>query len=205
MRILLLGANGKTGREVLARALKQGHRVTALVRSEDRLADTRHDALIVKVGNVCDPSVLRPLVPGHDLVISVLGPRRPTKAATAIYHESATAIVDAMRHGKVKRLLLMSSALLFPDDSLSVRALRWLVPNNVQSARRMEEWIIGSELHWTIVRTGFLNTKSETRCRIGRGVLPEGGGAVSRAAVAEFLLSEAVQSAHVKKIVGVCG
>lgn len=205
MKILLLGASGRTGREVVARALKQGHSVTALVRGEDRFADTQHERLTVKIGPVCDPSVLRPLVPGHDLLISVLGPRWPTKAAAAIYYESAAAIVDAMQHGGVKRILLTSSGLLFPDKSVLTRLLCWLVPNVVDGARRMEAWVIASDLHWTVARTGFLTTKSMTQCRVATGALPEGGGPVARAALAEFLLDEAAQAKYVKEIVGVCG
>jgi uncharacterized protein YbjT (DUF2867 family) len=42
MNIILLGANGRTGRKVLSRALNAGDSVTALVRAEDRLADVTH-------------------------------------------------------------------------------------------------------------------------------------------------------------------
>ena len=83
MKIVLLGANGRTGRQVLGRALSAGETVTALVRGEDRLADLSHERLEVRVGSACDPRVLEPLLPGHDVVISTLGPRRPTRVRTA--------------------------------------------------------------------------------------------------------------------------
>ena len=141
MKIVLLGANGRTGREVLGRALSAGDTVTALVRAEDKLADVSHERLEVRVGSPCDPSVLEPLLPGHDVVVSVLGSRWPSKVASAIYPESAAAIVDAMQRSDVNRLLVTSSALLFPNDSLFVGALRWLVSSMVEEARRMEERI----------------------------------------------------------------
>jgi putative NADH-flavin reductase len=86
MKIILLGANGRTGREVLSRALDAGDTVTALIRAEDRLADVTHSRLNIHVGNVCDSTALKEILPGHDLVISTLGPRMPTKAASTIYY-----------------------------------------------------------------------------------------------------------------------
>ena len=205
MKIALLGANGRTGREVLGRALKAGDTVTALVRAEDRLADVSHERLEVRVGSPCAPSVLAPLLPGHDMVISVLGPRWPSKAASAIYSDSAAAIVDAMQRSDVNRLLVTSSALLFPDDRLMTRALRRLVSSLVEQARCMEELIRSSSLDWTIARTSFLTNHSDESYRVAEGTLPEGGGSISRVAVARFILTEAKQSSHLRQVVGLCG
>lgn len=205
MKIVLLGANGRTGREVLGRALSAGDTVTALVRAENRLADVSHERLKVHVGSACDPGVLEPLLPGHDLVVSVLGPRWPSKAASAIYPESAAAIVCAMQRSDVNRLLVTSSALLFPDGGLLARVLQRVVPSIVEGARGMEEQICSSSLDWTVARTTFLTNGSATSYRHAAGTLPEGGGSVSRAAVASFLLTEAEQSSHPRQVVGLCG
>ncbi|MEM9190339.1 MAG: NAD(P)H-binding protein [Myxococcota bacterium] len=205
MKIVVLGANGRTGRQLLRFALKSGASVTALVRSVDRLTDMHHERLRVRVGSACDATTIRATIEGHDVVISALGPRWPTQAATSVYPESGAAIVEAMERSGVDRLLVTSSALLFPDDSFFVRSLRWLVPNVVDGARRMEEQIQASNLNWTIVRTSFLTDGSSTDYRLGRGTLPEGGGAVSRAAVASFLLAEAERAAFAREIVGLCG
>ncbi|MEM6996140.1 MAG: NAD(P)-binding oxidoreductase [Myxococcota bacterium] len=205
MKILLLGANGRTGREVMGRALESGDRVTALVRGEDRLADLHHDRLRVRVGNPCDPAFLEELLPGHDLVVSVLGPRWPSKAASAIYPDSAAALVDAMGRSDVRRLLVTSSALLFGRDTRLDRLLRWLVPSIVDGARQMEDRIRASGLQWTIARTGFLTNGTTTRYRQRDGALPEGAGSISRAAVARFLLAEAAAPSQAGQVVGLCG
>lgn len=204
MKILLLGANGRTGREVLSRALDAGDTVTALVRAEDRLADVTHSRLNVHVGNVCDPSTLKQILPGHDVVISTLGPRMPTKAACSIYSESATAIVEAMQECGVNRLLVTSTALLFPSDKLLDRVLRLVARHNARNADLMEETIRASNLEWTIARVGFLNDKSSIDFRLAEGAFPD-GGSISRAAVAHFLLTEAKQSNYLHKVVGLSG
>ena len=205
MKIVLLGANGGTGQEVLARALSAGDTVTALVRAADKLGGLSHEGLSIRVGNASDPKVIEALLPGHDVVISTLGPRLPTKAASAIYSDSATSIVDAMEGSDVNRLLVTSSALLFPSRRLLDRVLRRLTPNVVREARRMEDRIQSSSLDWTITRMGFLTNDGATGYRHAEGVLPVGGGSISRAAVACFLLAEARQSAHVRQVVGLSG
>ena len=205
MNILLLGANGRTGREVLERALSAGDTVTALVRTEGKLDDLSHERLDIQVGDVCDPTVLEALLPGQDVVISTLGPRRPTKAAAAIYSDSAASMVAAMERTDVDRLLVTSSALLFPSNRLLNRLLRRVTPNIVEEAGRMEERIRSSSLDWTIARMGFLTNDPVTSHRHAVGASPEGGGSISRAAVACFLLGAARQSAHLRQVIGLCG
>jgi putative NADH-flavin reductase len=205
MKIILLGANGRTGREVLSHALNAGDSVTALVRAEDRLADVTHSRLKVHVGNVFDPNVLKAIIPGHDVVISTLGPRMPTRDACAIYSGSATAIVEAMQECGTNRLLVTSTALLYPSDKLLDRILGSIARHNARNAGLMEETICESGLEWTIARMGFLNNKSSIDFRLAEGALPDRCGPISRAAVAHFLLTEAKQSHYVNKVVGLCG
>jgi putative NADH-flavin reductase len=205
MKIVLLGANGRTGRQVLSRALDAGDTVTAFVRAEDRLADMTHPQLSIRAGNVCDPNALKHILPGHDAVISTLGPRTPTKAACAIYSESATAIVAAMQECGVNRLLVTSTALLFPSDRLLDRILRFIARHNAHSAGLMEQTIGASNLDWTIARTVFLNDKDTMSLRISEDGRPDGASSVSRSAVADFLLTEARESNHLKRVVGLRG
>ncbi len=205
MKVVLLGANGRTGRKILSRALEAGDTVTALVRAKYKLADASHERLRVHVGDPCDPNVLAALLPGHDVVISTLGPRWPTRISSAIYPDSATAIVHAMQGSGVNRLLVTSSALLFPSDGLFGRALRATVPRIVEGARRMEEIIYSSGLNWTIARTGFLTNKNTTEYHLATDTLPQGKSSISRVAVASFLLAEASQSNRPRQVVGLSG
>lgn len=205
MKIALLGGNGRTGREFLDRALNVGHVVTALVRSEDRLSDVRHEGLTVRVGSPCSAEVLESLLPGHDVVVSVLGPRWPSKAAAAIYPASAKAIVEAAQRSRVRRLVVTSSALLFPDNTWMGNVLKRLVQPIVKGAGQMEARIRASNLDWTIVRTSFLTNGASTNYQVAVDALPKGGGAVSRAAVATFLMKEMEPPNHVQQVLGFCG
>lgn len=205
MKIVLLGANGRTGREILGRALDAGDQITALVRTVDRLSDVTHARLTIRAGNVCDAEFLKTVMPGHDVAISTLGPRTPTARASRIYSDSAVAIVEAMQAGAVTRLLVTSTALLFPGAGLLDRVLRFVARHNARNAGLMEAAVSASRLDWTIARIGFLNSGSSMEFRLAEEALPDRPGSISRAAVAHFLLTEAKQSSHVNRVVGLCG
>ena len=203
--VLLLGASGRTGRLVLRLALDGGHRVTALVRSEKRLADAPDSRLTKVVGEACDPATLRQLVPGHDVVVSTLGPRWPTRAAAAVYPDSAAAFVPAMEEAGVRRLLVTSSALLFEQRTCTAWLLRRAVPSVVHGAASMEAVVRRSDLDFTLVRTSFLDDSDDPAHRLGADALPDAPGSVSRLAVARYLLSQIeAEEGHRRRVVGLC-
>ena len=63
MRVLLLGATGRTGRALLDLALERGHTVTALVISPEKLI-TRSAQLVVMAGDPCDQESVTAAVRG---------------------------------------------------------------------------------------------------------------------------------------------
>ena len=74
MNILLIGATGGTGQEILPRLLAAGHTVTALVRRPEAIT-TKHEHLVVRPGGVRDPDLVERAVQGQDAVICAFGPR----------------------------------------------------------------------------------------------------------------------------------
>lgn len=74
MRILLLGASGRSGRWVSRLARDRGHDVTAVLREGTTCSP--ENGLHVVRGDVLDPAFLGTVVPGHDVVLSCLGIRR---------------------------------------------------------------------------------------------------------------------------------
>ena len=79
-KILVLGATGGTGQQVVSQALQRGHDVTVLVRTRQRLTIT-DDRLRVVAGSVTDDSqALAVAVRDQAAVISTLGAGRSFKA-----------------------------------------------------------------------------------------------------------------------------
>lgn len=193
MKLVVLGANGRTGSQVLRVALERHMDVTAVTRSPDRVPAIRHQRLKVVIGDPCDPTFLKKIFQGQDALISTLGSRSPTKKATSVYHQSAEAIVEAAWETGLRRVLVISTALLFREQNLMGKALRLLVPNVVKSATRMEQIFRFSKLDWTSARPGFLtDAKTAAYRAMNEAPLPD-GTSVSRRALAEFLV-DAVQN-----------
>lgn len=156
LKLVLLGANGRTGKLVLVAVHARDMEVTAVVRSAVKTPDLRHPRLHVVVGDHSDPEFLASVFRDHGAVVSALGGELPTKAATSVYFRSFYAIVKAASATRLKRVLVTSTALLFPDQTLLGKLLRFVVPNVVRSADRMEDILKNSGLNWTSARAGFL-------------------------------------------------
>ena len=76
MKIIVFGASGGTGLEIVKQALEAGHSVTAFVRNPVKLGITHPDLRLFQ-GDVLDAAAVENAVAGQDAVISALGPTRP--------------------------------------------------------------------------------------------------------------------------------
>ncbi len=74
MKLLVFGATGGTGREIVAQGLDQGHVVTAFVRNPAAIT-TKHEKLKLAQGDVLDYPSVEAAVQGQDAVLSALGVR----------------------------------------------------------------------------------------------------------------------------------
>jgi putative NADH-flavin reductase len=204
MRLFVLGATGGTGLQLIDQALARGHEVTAFVRSPEKLSAPRA-GLRVQQGDPRDTAALSATLPGHDAVLSALGPPGPRRST--ILPDSARATVAAMRSTSIRRLLIVSAAILFEDLGLLAALLRrTLLKNVVIGSGEMERIITASDLDWTIVRPPRLTNGALTkRYRVADNRFPSGKQTLSRADVAHFLLDEVAPGAHLRQIVGQAG
>jgi putative NADH-flavin reductase len=203
MRLLILGATGGTGQAIVRQASERGHDVTAFVRSPQKLAplprvDTRQ-------GDPTDFAALRNVLPGHDGVLTALGPPGPGR--TTVLRTGARSLVEAMRAAGPQRLLVVSAAVLFDGIGLVGWLLRrTLLKNIAEDARGMERIVASSGLDWTIARPPRLtNGRLTGRYRAEDGNLPgrSATATISRADVAHFLLEALEQHLHSRCVVGI--
>ena len=73
MKVLVFGASGGTGRELLKQALDKGMEVTAFVRDFTKVEDIQHPNLSVVSGNVLNIEDVGRAVAGHDAVLYTIG------------------------------------------------------------------------------------------------------------------------------------
>ena len=207
MKLMVLGATGGTGLEIVLQAIERGHQVTAFVRNPERLKMFGEGITVVR-GDLLSSAQLKQVIQGQEAVLSAFGPRYPvSKSETDLLQRFAGALTNAMSHVGVKRVVIESVAFLFKDSLLPpAYLLGWLFfRNTVLDAAAMEQTISKSGLDWTIVRPPTLTNKSRTgKYRIREGHLPRFGFAVSRADVADFMINAAENHKSIGKIVGVC-
>jgi len=203
MRLLILGATGGIGRALVEQASVRGHQVTAFVRSPQKLGAPR-EGVTVRRGDPLSVTELRAVLPGHDAVLTAIGPPGPGR--TTIFRDSARSIVEAMSADGARRLLAVSVAALFENAGLTVALFRrTLLRNIVADAAEMERIVMSSDLDWTIVRPPRLTNGPLTKqYRVADGRLPR-GISISRADVADFLLDEIEEKQHLRQIVGMAG
>jgi putative NADH-flavin reductase len=204
MKLLVLGATGGNGLEIVKQAVKRGHSVTAFVRSPERLEEFR-DGINTVRGNLLNSGELGEVLKGHDAVLSAFGPRDP-KANGNLLQSFANALTSAMLHSDTRRVIVVSVAFLFKDMIIPPAYLvgRLLFAHHVADATAMEEILKRSGLDWTIVRPPQLTDKPRTGTyRVREGHLPRFGFTISRADVADYMIKAVENHASSQKIVGV--
>src|SRR5439155_19384154 len=85
--LFVLGGTGRTGQEIVQKAIARNHHVTAFVRSPESIS-LKNERLTVLKGNVMDENELFRAMQNHDAVVSTLGPREVFKP-TSMLHDSA--------------------------------------------------------------------------------------------------------------------
>jgi putative NADH-flavin reductase len=206
MRVLILGATGGTGRALIDQASDRGLDITAFVRSPQKLGALRR-GVTVREGDPRSLAALEAALPGHDAVVSALGP--PGPGPTTILRVAARSTIEAMRAAGLRRLLVVSAAILFDEVGVLGRFLRRTLLRNVaEDSFEMERVVTASGLDWTIARPPRLTNGPLTgRYRVENGHLPGRSSLafISRADVAHFLLSELEHGVHTHQIVGITG
>ena len=149
LRLFVLGATGKTGGALVAQAVAHGHFVTTFGRSSFQGADRAKVTSIS--GDPMNEQQLADALPGHDAVLSVLGTRG--LGASSLLDESSRATIGAMRKAGVRRLVILSSALLDKNIGIVDRIVgRTVLRHFSRDQRAMEKRVTASKLDWTVLR-----------------------------------------------------
>ena len=78
MKIIVFGASGNTGRQLVEQALEAGYEVVAYVRNPSKL-NISNEHLTVIQGELSDAALIETAVKGTSAVLSALGPRGGSK------------------------------------------------------------------------------------------------------------------------------
>jgi putative NADH-flavin reductase len=182
-------------------AIKRGHEVTAFVRTPQKIKPSA--SLAVVQGDPLRPETIAAALPGHDAVLSAIGPPpREAMRPSTLLADCARATVEAMASSGVSRLAIVSAAVLFPEKGLYFAFFKWLLRHHARDLRAMEDLVRASRLAWTIARPPRLTKSPDAQFRAVRDALPPGSRAMSFRSVAAFMLEAVERRSHVTEIVG---
>jgi putative NADH-flavin reductase len=204
MNLLVVGASGRTGRQIVEQGLGHGHRVRAVVHTTP--LGLEHDRLQVVHGDVRDLDFMLDAVDGTSAVASALG-ARPGPDSRVLPDGIAT-IIHAMASVTVAPLAAVSAAgagnRTDPGLTLGYRMLiKTALKSTYDAFDEMEQRIMASDLDWTIVRpVGLTDGPLTGEYRVSLdGAVPPKSSTVSRADVAAFVLKSLETGAFLKRAV----
>jgi putative NADH-flavin reductase len=191
--ILVIGANGGIGRQVVEQALDAGYKVKALVRDPAKIGMEHVNLSIIK-GDVLKPESYSHSLQGVSAVISALGARGT--GPTTLYSSGNEMLLKQMERAGVSRMYCISASGLDVNPShpflvrwLTKHVLQRILSNMYADQRVMESLVRASPLDWTIVRPPRLTDKPVTgryRTTIDQMLIKP--YSIARADVAHFML-----------------
>jgi len=175
MKIALFGATGRVGMEVLKLALKDGHDVTVLARSPEKL--DVHDKLTIVQGVVCEAVAVSRVIADADVVFSALGTDKTTTLTEAVPH-----FIREMKASGIKRIVTIGTAGILQSRT-DVEKLRYEAGDSnrkltfaAEEHHKAYDMLRDSGLDWTIVCPTYLpDGEAVGGYRTLRDLLPEEG------------------------------
>ena len=199
MRIVIIGAAGATGRQVVQQAVEAGDTVTAVVRRPEAFSES--ERLRVVVTELHQAGKVDAAMSGQDAVISALG--ATAKGPSTVCTDGMRSILDAMRRNGRRRLVVVSAygAADTHDRSLYSLMLWASVRDKMRDKESMEALVQATDVDWTIVRPPRLTNGPHTgNYQTGTNLTVRLTSNISRADLADFLLTEVHEPAYTHQL-----
>jgi putative NADH-flavin reductase len=204
MKVLVFGASGGVGLQVVKQALEAGHLVTAFVRSPDKLG-VNHTNLTVFKGDSTYVTAVEKAITGQEAVISTLSPTRPP--VPHMMKTSAENIVAGMKKHGIRRLISTTGAgVRQPEDQPKFAdrffgiLLNLLAKEVMMDSAENVKVIQASGLDWTVVRFPRLMDGEHTGKYQAGYIGKASGMQISRADGADFILKELAEKKWLRKL-----
>ena len=197
MRVVVLGAAGRLGCEVVDALLARGHTVRAAVRRRPEPALSAQ--IDIRIADARNKSEISVAIRGFDAVVNVIGggTLRPNEVASS----TSAVAVPAAEDAGVRRYIAISAGMVALDWPLFKYVLRPLIFRHILAEhRRVEEIVRASALDWTIVRPSALTNQPAKGYEASLELLPR-TFMTTRADVAEFIGDELDRNKYVRRAV----
>lgn len=162
MIVLVVGATGVLGRNVVPRLQERGHTVRAIARTEEQAARLQRLGVEPYPGDILDADSLTPAARGCDAALHLAtsiprpGGRGEWALNDRIRREGTRNLLAAARAGGVRRYVQQSITRLYSDqgDALVDESAPLDPAQAASSAADMEQQVQASPLDWCILRGG---------------------------------------------------
>ena len=203
MQLLILGATGPTGQQLVRQALERSHRVTVLVRNPAKLNLT-HENLIVITGDTLDEATLIKVLKEKEAVLSALGRGKSLKPCN-LMTKAVTNLISSMKSTNVNRVVLLSAfgvGETFAQANFIQRFIFRTFLKSIYGDKTIADSMLRhSPFDWTLAYPVMLtNGPSSGNYKVGETLPMKGMPKISRADVADFMLQQLTDATYLKKI-----
>ena len=201
MKIIVFGANGRTGQELIKQAVNKGIEVTAFVRNAESIK-LQSDKLNIVVGQATNYEDVKKAIAGHDAVVSCIG-GAGIKVSTIIT-DITNNVVNAMNEVGIKRIVQVSSAGVHNElTGLIGKLSTMMLKNALKDHEGAYNKLKSGKVNYTLARPMALTEEAYTGVyRESESGVPKKGRNISRADVADFLLMALQDDNYIGKSVG---
>ena len=202
MKLVVFGATGKTGKEIVKQSLAQGCEVTAFVRDPSKMTLEHGDLKVIK-GDIFEFTAVTQAIQGQDAVICSLGTSELGK--TTVRSEGTANITKAMKENHVNRLVVVSAMGVAESWSTLSIVNKLFFATLLRSSRQdheEQEFVVKeSDLDWTIIRpSGLTDTPQTESYAIGENIIGK-TSKIARADVAHAIIKEIHDNTFVHRAV----
>lgn len=206
MKVLVIGAAGRTGKAVVERAIAAGHQVTAFARDAGEL--DMPGVRVVK-GDATDQTAVEAATRGQDAVLDTVGGTTPYKQTT-LETSVAKTVITAMERNGVRRLVATSMLGVGESRANATFYERLLVSTLLRGADKdksaMEAEIKASALEWVILRPAILtDDPASGRVHVYSEDDGEKAHQISRADLAAFIVDQLSSNEHLRRSITIAG
>ena len=211
MKILILGATGRTGRHIIEEAIKRGHKISAIARNPEKLKDFKID---ITQGTPYDYETVEKAIIGCEAVINTLNvsrksdnPWSPLAAPKDMISKSASNALKAMEKVGITRFVALGAIGAGRSWKTTLVILKFIVSiSNLKFAfldhGKQEEILENSNMDYTICRAPMLSDKINNTGAVATAESEKPASTVlSRNSAAEFFLKIIENNEHIRESV----
>jgi len=206
MKLIVFGATGSIGIQLITQALQQGHLVTAFTRNPEKLSSYHQTKLTIIKGDIFNSADVEKAVQQQDCVLCAIGDGNKGTVRAA----GTKNIISAMKKAGISRLVCQTTLGL--GESNGNLNFLWkyimfglLLKKAFRDHEIQEKYLLESGLDYTIVRpSAFMDGNITRNYKTGfDGRYKKLNLKITRADVADFMMQQIQSRDYIKRAVSI--